>query len=274
VDTSTSAKRVAKVAKQSAKARVRTQRGLLFPVTLAVTVVLGTFLVVYARQSKVTAQVTNVPPTLTDNWSIAYGVYHCDKFLDPFKNNNDIVGGVELGVNTNGDGVIAIAPKTAKATGRNAKFGLFLSAVGVEVNGGSIKLPEDAGSFTTNTDKCGDKSGRWKVAYWADANQSSAPNIFVADFKNIRFTQDRGAIVLAFVPDDADLAPLKPPSVAELAKLDAAAAAAASTTTTVAGDTSSTTAAGSTATTTSATTTGATTTGAATTGAATTTTTG
>jgi hypothetical protein len=253
VDTSKSAKRVAKVAKQSAKTKVRTQRGLLFPVSLAAVIVLGTFLVVYARQSKVDSTVTNVPPTLTDKWSMAYGVYHCDKFLDPFKNNNDIVNGVALGVNTNGDGLISIAPKTAKATGRNAKFGLFMDAVGIKKSGDKIELPENLGTFTSLTDKCGDKEGRWKVAYFADANQSGAPNIFVADFENIRFTQDRGAIVLAFVADDTDLAPLKPPSVSELAKLDATPATSttvpgdSTTATTVAGDTTATTAAGTTA---------------------------
>jgi hypothetical protein len=245
VDTSKSAKRVAKVAKQSAKTRVRTQRGLLFPVSLAVTVVLGTFLVAYARQSKVTTSLTNVAPTLTDSWNLAYGVYHCDKFLDPFKNTNSIVNNVDTGVSTSGNGLISYAPKTAKVAGKNAKLGVFLDAVGVKIDGGTITLPENLGSFTTNSDKCGDKDGRWKVAYWPDANQSADPTKYVTDFRNIRLTQDRGAITLAFLPDDADLAPLKPPSVSELAKLDAAA----STTTTVAGDTSTTVAGTGTATT-------------------------
>lgn len=231
MDTSKSAKRVARVAKQSAKTKVRTQRGLLFPVSMAAVIVLGSFLVVYARQSKVSQSITNVAPTLNDKWSIAYGVYHCDKWIDPFKNTNDIVDGVATGVNTSGDGLISYAPKTEQVTGKKATFGKFMDAVGIKKSGDKIELPESAGSFTNLTDKCGDKEGRWKLAYFADANQSSAPQIFVTDFENVRILQDRAAITLAFVAEDTDLQALKPPSVAELAKLDVS-----PTTTTIAGD--------------------------------------
>ena len=150
------------------------------------------------------------------------------------------------------------------------------------VSTGKIAFPEGIGTYENTTDTCDGKAATWKLAYWADANQTGAPTIYVADFANVRFTQDRGAMTLAFVPDDVDVATLKPPSIPTLDQLTdvgtTTTTVAGETTTTVAGETTTTVAGEATTTaaataTTTATTTAATTTAATTTATTTTATT-
>ena len=285
METSKSAKRVARVAKQSAKTKVRTQRGLLFPISMAAVIALGALLVVYARQG--TTVSAAVPPRLNDDhWHVAYGVYVCKEFKTAIQTQNELVNGVSLGIHTHGDGIIHIHPFASNAAGRNAKLGVFFKATGVKASTGKIAFPEGIGTYENTTDTCDGKAATWKLAYWADANQPGAPTIYVADFANVRFTQDRGAMTLAFVPDDVDVATLKPPSIPTLDQLtdvgtttttvagETTMTVAGETTTTVAGEATTTAAATATttATTTAATTTAATTT--ATTAAVTTTTSG
>ena len=282
METSKSAKRVARVAKQSAKTKVRTQRGLLFPISMVAVILLGALLVVYARQG--TNVAAAVPPRLNDDhWHVAYGVYVCKEFKTAIQTQNELVSGVSLGIHTHGDGIIHIHPFASNAAGKNAKLGVFFRATGVKASTGKIAFPEGIGTYENTADTCDGKAATWKLAYWADANQTGAPTIYVADFANVRFTQDRGAMTLAFVPDDVDVATLKPPSIPTLDQLTdvgtTTTTVAGESTTTVAGETTSTvagesttTAASTAATTAAATTAAATTT--ATTAAVTTTTSG
>lgn len=263
MDTSKSAKRVAKVAKQSSKAKVRAQRGLLFPVSLAATLILGTFLIVYARQGGDRGASASEPPTLDDHWHVAYGVNVCGEWKPAITNQNELVDGVSLGIHTHADGVIHIHPFASSAAGKNAKTGVWLKAAEVKASNDKIEWPEGIGTYENGKDECDGKPASWKVAYWADSAQSSPPTIYVTDFSNIRFAQDRGALTFAFVTADTDMATLKPPSIPQLDQLSDVAP----TTTTVAG---ATTVAGDATATTVA---GATTTGAATTTASATTTT-
>jgi hypothetical protein len=281
VETSKSAKRVARVAKQSAKTKVRTQRGLLFPISMAAVILLGAFLVVYAREG--TDVAAAVPPRLNDDhWHVAYGVNVCNEWKAAIQTQNELVNGVSLGIHTHGDGIIHIHPFASNAAGRNAKLGVFFKATSVKASTGKIEFPEEIGTYENTTDTCDGKAATWKLAYWADAAQTGAPTIFVTDFANVRFTQDRGAMTLAFVPDDVDVATLKPPSIPTLDQLTdvgptttvagATTTVTGEATTTVAGE-ATTTAASSAATTAAATTAAAATT-TATTAAVTTTTSG
>lgn len=251
MEPSKSAKRVAKVAKQSSKAKVRAQRGLLFPVTLAATILLGTFLIVYARQGGDRGASASEPPTLDDHWHVAYGTYVCSEWKPALTNQNELVDGVSLGIHTHGDGVIHIHPFASSAAGKNAKLGVWMKAAEIKSSGSKIEWPEGIGTFENGKDECNGKAANWKVAYWADAAQSSPPTIFVTDFANIRFAQDRGAITLAFVPDDVDMSTLKPPSIPQLDQLTDLAPTTTTTVagaTTVAGDATATTVAGATTT--------------------------
>jgi hypothetical protein len=76
---SSSAKKVAKLAQRGKGKKVRFQGGTLFPVAVLVVVVLGLLTVVYARQSR--PDPGSFPPQVGDHWHAAYGMYVCDGWL-------------------------------------------------------------------------------------------------------------------------------------------------------------------------------------------------
>ena len=65
---------------QGHRARAAGERNLLFPAALAVVVILGTLLVVYAREER-SAVALEAPIAFEDHWHSAYGFYVCDEFL-------------------------------------------------------------------------------------------------------------------------------------------------------------------------------------------------
>ena len=81
---SSSAKKVAKLASRGKGRRVRFQGGAVFPIAVALVVLLGLLAIVYGRQSR-PSDGSGVPRvndgTNTDaHWHIAYGIYVCDTF--------------------------------------------------------------------------------------------------------------------------------------------------------------------------------------------------
>jgi hypothetical protein len=228
VGKASSTKKVARLAGTSSKTKVRASRSLTFPIIVAVVVVLGLALVVFARSSTTASATT--PPTLTDHWHAAYGIYVCDQWLTSIQNQNDSVDGVPWGIHTHGDGVIHIHPFTSAAAGKNATLGQFFKTTGIKMSDTKLELPENLGTFEEGNStpvgdpskpagKCGDQPGSLKVLVWDNANSSADPKVFITDFNNIRFMNDRMAFTIAFVPDDADLKSLKPPSVPTLDQL-------------------------------------------------------
>ena len=188
----------------------------MFPVALAAVIILGTLLIAWSRQSSIAAAGTE--PKVGEHWHVAYGVYACDKWLTPFTNQNETVDGQQLGVHTHGDGVIHVHPFASNASGRNAKLGIFFKALGVKSSNTKFELPEGLGTFK-NGDDCAGKAGTWKLAVWDTADSTAPPKIFITDFANVRFVNDRMAMTLAFVNSDTDLSTLKPQSIPQLDKL-------------------------------------------------------
>ena len=118
---------------------MRFQGGTVFPMTMAIVILLGLGLVVYARQSAPSA---NTPPTVNDHWHVSYGFYACDQQLkDLAGTKEDPVDPlfVKYGIHSHNDGVIHWHPQ-ALATGRRAKLGLFLETYGVKVDPIQITL--------------------------------------------------------------------------------------------------------------------------------------
>ena len=258
-----SAKKVAKVAESSRKAKVRQQRGKVFPAAVTAVVILGSLLIWYARTSA--QSVAAIRPTTKDHWHIAYGVYACDKWLAPIQNNNEQLAtdGTLLnkafqvtGIHTHSDGVLHVHPSGSKGTGKNAKLGTWFNLVDIKSTDKKFELPEGLGTFT-NGDDCGGKPGSWKVLVWNKASDTGDPQKFVSALSDVRFKNDGMAIAIAFTNEDADLKALKPLTAANLAELgavDGPAGAPVGTSTTVANsvpgaDSSSTTASGSSTTT-------------------------
>ena len=222
-----SAKKVAKVAQSSRKAKVRQSRGKVFPAAVTAVVILGTLLIWYARDSA--QAIAAIPPTTSDHWHISYGFYACDKWLAPIRDDNEALDAdgqlldkdfQATGIHTHGDGVLHVHPSGSKGTGKNAKLGTWFKLVDINATNDSFELPEGLGSFK-NGDDCGGKPGTWKGLVWENASDTGDPQKFLTDFSNIRFRNDSMAISLVFTNEDADLKPLKPESAANLAELGA-----------------------------------------------------
>ena len=157
--------------------------------TMAIVVLLGLGLVVYARQSAPSA---NTPPTVNDHWHVSYGIYACDQQLkDLTGTKEDPVDPlfVKYGIHSHNDGVIHWHPQ-ALATGRRAKLGLFLQTYGVKVNTDGITFGNDQNGgkdYLVASTKCKDKSGKeveaqvsvtvWEQYDKPDAKPASASNL-------------------------------------------------------------------------------------------------
>jgi hypothetical protein len=216
VGKASSAKKVARVAKSGKGGKVRSGQGQVFYLSLAIVAVLGLALIVFARQSGKDTRVAS-PPTLSDHWHSAFGVYVCGAgFQPPVTVQDD-----PLGIHTHADGLIHIHPFSSEATGSNAKMGVFFEATGINMSNDELELPNDGGTWETGYE-CPDGGtvDSLRVAYWADATSTGGPDaIYTSDFDNIRFTENGGVYIVAVVPDDFDFTGLNSqlPSVAQLA---------------------------------------------------------
>ena len=239
-----SAKKVARLASKGKGKKVRFQGGTVFPMTMAIVILLGLGLVVYARQSAPSA---NTPPTVNDHWHVSYGFYACDQQLkDLAGTKEDPVDPlfVKYGIHSHNDGVIHWHPQ-ALATGRRVKLGLFLETYGVKVNTDGITFggdQNDGKDYLVKSTKCKDKSGKEveaqvSVTVWEQYDKPDAKKKYITDFDNIRIDKDGMAIMIAFTAPGTDI-PM-PASASNLPELGAADSSGA-TSTTVAGATSST----------------------------------
>lgn len=221
---SSSAKKVAKLASRGKGKRVRFQGGSVFPIAVALVVLLGLLAIVYGRQSR-PSDGSGVPRvndgTNTDaHWHIAYGIYVCDTFQPKLTGTKEETG-IDadgntvllndkfriLGVHSHGDGIIHYHPYSTKASGNRAKLGVFLDVYDVKLTDSELVLPADQGGdkWSTKDTKCDGKATELKVRVW---NHYSNPNDFhdvITDFNNIRITNDGMVMVIAFVPKGTDI---------------------------------------------------------------------
>ncbi|MFM7262566.1 MAG: hypothetical protein ACKO1X_02295 [Acidimicrobiales bacterium] len=227
-----SAKKVARLASKGKGRKVRFQGGTVFPATMAVIIVLGLGLVVYARQSLPSL---NSPPTVNDHWHVSYGFYACDQQLkDLAGTKEDPVDPLyqKYGVHSHQDGVIHWHP-TALASGRRAKFGVFLETYGVKVSTDGIAFPNDQNdgkSYAVDTDKCKDKSGKLvdaqvSVTVWEKYDDPAVKKKYITDFDNIRIDRDGMAVMVAFTAPDTEVPmPASASKLPELGAVDSGAA--------------------------------------------------
>ncbi|MGI9646200.1 MAG: hypothetical protein ACR2O6_12920 [Ilumatobacteraceae bacterium] len=208
----------------------------MFPFAVALIIVLGFGLVVYARESRPAADAS--APTIDDHWHHSYGFYLCDTWfeLDGDAEEQDSTGFLNdefrrTGVHSHGDGLIHWHAFTSAATGRNATLGVFLDVYGVELTNTKLTFPEsqraglpdghDDGVYEEGETVCvidgEEKDGSLKVVVWDNFSDTDGGTTFIADFNNIRLDQDGMAIAIAFVPDNTDVS--LPPSAPELPTL-------------------------------------------------------
>jgi hypothetical protein len=216
---------------------VRFQGGTLFPLVVAIVLVVGLGLVVYARASRP----EDVPPFATDHWHGAYAFQLCSETpnvqltgnLEELDANGALIGSeayITSGVHSHDDGVIHWHPTGSRATGNNAQLGVFLENYGVELNDTRLELPEDG--FTVNGNppaedfpreyvegetECDGEDARLTVVVWEDHRDPGSSQVYTSSFDDIPFDKNGLAITIAFVPDDVDVE--MPPSAANLEQL-------------------------------------------------------
>ena len=267
---SSSAKKVAKLAQRGKGKKVRFQGGSLFPVAVLVVIVVGLLTIVYARQSRPDAG--SQPPQVNDHWHAAYGVYVCDTWLpklsgaledtqtDPSTGRPIPTKFSTTGVHSHGDGVIHWHPYSTKAVGNRAKLGLFLDNYGVELSTTELKMPAGQGGndYKVSDFTCNGKKAQITVPTWDSYTDTGKGTTNITSLSDVRLKNDGMVFTIAIVPAGTPVT--MPPWAKNLPDLGAADGS--GTTTTVAGDTSGTTG----ATTTGDTATGNTATGDTTTG--------
>ena len=237
--TSSSTKKAARLAQKGQGRKIRFQGGTLFPMVVAIVVVLGILLVVYSRQSRPAADASE--PTIDQHWHAAYGFYLCDEWFSLSGNleESDTSGFINSGYARTGghsheDGGIHWHPFSSAATGRNATLGLFLDNYGVELSNDKIVFPEEqraglpyqqeTGVFENGETTCEidgqEEDATVQVVVWDSFSDTDGGTTYIADFDNIRLTQDGMAFSIAFVADGTDVG--LPPSAPELPTLGAA----------------------------------------------------
>ena len=210
-----SSKKVQRAARAASTSKgARERREIAFPLALAVVVVLGVALVVFARSSRAPAA---APRVGNDHWHSAYGVYDCDRFLPAFTSAAD-----PDGIHSHQDGVVHIHPWNSSAAGDRADLDVFFEAMGARVTDDEISGPGigvlEAGSDCngeptviravrfTRVDPDPDEAG-------ADEPVSTLSEIYEAtdtysdDFGDVRLLGDLEAFTFARVPVDAEIPP-------------------------------------------------------------------
>ena len=242
---SSSTKKAARLAQKGKGRKVRFQGGALFPAAVAIVVVLGLALVVYARESRPEADAS--APRINDHWHHVYGFYLCDTWVqlagdaeETDANGRPInTDFARTGIHSHDDGLIHWHPFSSAAVGSRADLGVFLDVYDVEVTNSKIEFPErQLGQLPPNapedgvyeegeteceiTDADGDTSTEDASLYavvWDNYSDTDDGTTFIADIENIRLDQDAMAISIVFAPDDAD--PGKPPWAPDFEELAA-----------------------------------------------------
>ena len=234
--TSSSARKVAKLASRGKGKKVRFSGGTTFPAIVVIACVLMFGLIVYAKASLPSESTGS--PTADENWSIAYGIKVCDEWLP------NLTGGqAELteedastgdpdqvsGGGTDADGIIHYHPQVGGNTGGKAKLGVFLDVYDITLTDDKLELPQSqVGEGETRSwdvddenvfagTSCEGKDAVIKVRVWRDYTTGAFEDK-ITDFRNLRFTNNGMVFAIAVVPDGDDDFELDQPDSA--AKLD------------------------------------------------------
>lgn len=211
-----SAKKVARLAQRGKGKKIRATTGSSFPAILAAVVVVGLVLVIYARASVPGLDATASAVTQRN---IAYGVYVCDEWVTlPAPDSQAFV---DFGVSERDAGVIVMSSLPEDGN-RGPRLGRFLDAYGVSLNDTELSLPADpertvGDAFAEGDDECADGDGLLSVVTWNPASDPGSSQTYITAFSDIRLPDDAMAFAIAFTPRGADIP--QPPSVTTLTAL-------------------------------------------------------
>jgi len=192
-----SSKKVARAARAGSTHKGPERRALGFPLAVAVTVLLGSTLVLYARADESAA----VEPKIGTHWHAAYGIYNCDRWEAPVADNGQDPHGIHTHDqdSTADGGIMHVHPFDSTAAGSNATLGVFFDTLEVKYSNEKIEFP--SGVVLENGAKCGDKDGVLQVVRFDADNEAATPDVYTKDFGKIRFRKDREAFTIALVPE-------------------------------------------------------------------------
>lgn len=216
-----SSKKVARAARAGGRARHVGERNVLFPAALAAVVVLGTLLVVYAREERL-ATALERPLAFEDHWHAAFGFYVCDEFVPDLPEYHPPQN---RGIHGHGDGLVHVHPFSTARSGERATMKNFISDGG-EVLGGGQQFGDDrlgvpgGETYVEGNDGCDGTDGDpiVQVVVWdtgfAAADDQAPDRVVTEDLESIRFDQDGRVYTIAFAPRKTQIPP--PPSVERL----------------------------------------------------------
>ena len=233
---------MARLAQKGKGKKVRFQGGTLFPLVIFLVVLLFGGLIVYARESRPGAG--EGAPTINDHWHAALGMYVCDE--NGLKTLPKITGTLEetdangqltnasflhTGVHSHGDGVMHWHPYSGKATGTNAKLGIYLDNYDITLTDTKLALPPSQSTnpkgdvYEEGKTVCKidgqEKKASLKVWVWDSYSKlgASDASVYTTNMGDIRIKNDGMVFMIAFVPDDVQ--PTPPDWASELPALGA-----------------------------------------------------
>ena len=201
----------------------------MFPLIVALVVVLGLALVVYARQSRPAADASD--PSVGDHWHVAYGFDICGEWfqLQGDAEARDANGSfintdfARTGVHSHNDGVIHWHANSRAAVGRRAVFQVLLDVYDVELENKKLVFPEEQrgqieavfgdkyadGVFESGETTCtvdGEEvEGSLQMVVWDNFSDTDVGTTFVAAYGSVRVGRDAKVFSVAFVPDNTDV---------------------------------------------------------------------
>ena len=164
-----------------------------FPMAVALVVILGSLLVLWARTDR---EATSAP-RVGDHWHSVYDIYVCDSFRSKVVLETD-----PNGIHTHGDGLLHIHPFNKLASGRDAVLGEFFSAFGGRIDDASVVL--DTGEELVEGVDCGGQPTVLKVARFDADDLERDPEVVTEDLASVRFLKNREAFTVAMVPADVE----------------------------------------------------------------------
>jgi len=224
VASSSSAKKVAKLASRGKGKQVRFQGGKVFPLAVILVVVLGLLVIAYGRQSRPSSGVgvprVNDGTNIDAHWHQAFGIYICDTFQPKITGTLEETGVDSdgntvllndkfriLGIHSHNDGIIHYHPASTKSSGNRAKLGVFLDSYNIKLTDTELVMPPEQGGdkWSTKTTKCDGKDTQLITRVWDHYNQPNSFHDVVTDMKDIRITNDGMVFTVAFVPKGTDI---------------------------------------------------------------------
>jgi hypothetical protein len=222
-----STKKAAKLAQKGKGQKVRFQGGTIFPLAVAITLIVGVALIVYARQTVPAADAS--PPTVNDHWHAAYGFYLCDGWVQlngalEERNSQGAFTNVNFlrtGIHSHDDGVMHWHPYTSRATGRNATLGVFLDTYEVELTDDTLRFPsmdamgpnpdhldtaptEILQEYVEGETQCDGEDAELSVKAWGSFTDTDDGRRYIANMDQVHVDNDGMVFGIYFTADGAD----------------------------------------------------------------------